>query len=191
MTGYYLDGSETGVKEILTAAGYNRRKNISFKTAESVEITGNYWSEGHRTRYVGVGLDCPWRSSEIPSISPFDVAPLIPRIVVLRGMAIVAVSEGAFHGATIYVHPEDSPKLITDSESKITEQENIVLSYVDHLKNTYGGRKNIQFTEANRATKITQNEWTAAKNHLIEIKLLRKNGSITPAGRNQATFTVY
>ena len=187
MTGYYLDGSEPGVRDILTAAGYNRRKNISFKTAESVEIIGNYWDGGHRTRYVGVELNRPWQSSEIPSIygAKFPPLPLRP------GMAIVAVSEGAFHGATIYVHPEDSPKLITDSESKITEQENIVLSYVAHLKNTYGGRKNIQFTEANRATKITQNEWTAAKNHLIEIKLLRKNGSITPAGRNQATFTVY
>ena len=183
MTGYYLDGNEPGVKEILTAAGYNRRKNISYKTAESVEIIGNYWSEGHRPRYVGVGLDCPWQSIEIygTKLTPLPIRP---------GMAVVAVSEGVFHGATIYVHPEDGPKLITDSESKITEQENIVLSYVAHLKNTYGGRKNIQFTEANRATKITQNEWTAAKNHLIEIKLLRKNGSITPAGRNQATFTV-
>jgi hypothetical protein len=187
MTGYYLDGSEPGVRDILTAAGYNGRKNISFKTAESVEIIGNYWDGGHRTRYVGVELNRPWQSSEIPSIygAKFPPLPLRP------GMAVVAVSEGAFYGATIYVHPDDSPKLITDSNDTITEQENIVLSYVAHLKNTYGGRKNIQFTEANRATEITQNEWTVAKNHLIKIKLLRKNGSITPAGRNQATFTVY
>jgi len=190
MTGYYLDGSEPGVKEILTAAGYNRRKNISFKTAESVEIIGNYWDEGHRTRYVGVGLNRPWRSSEIPSINPLN-GTKSPPLPIRPGMVVVAVSEGAYHGATIYVHPEDSPKLITDSNDKITEQENIVLSYVARLKNTYGGRKNIQFVEANRATEITQSEWTVAKNHLIEIKLLRKNGSITPAGRNQATFTVH
>ena len=190
MNSYYLDGSETGVKDILAAAGYTKRKNISFKTAESVEIIGNYWDEGHRTRYVGVGLGT-WRSSDIPSIGPFDRVSKLPPLPIKPGMVVVAVSEGVFHGATIYVHPDDSPKLITDSNDKITEQENIVLSYVAHLKNTYGGRKNIQFVEANRATEITQNEWTVAKNHLIEIKLLRKNGSITPAGRNQATFTVH
>ena len=67
------------------------------------------------------------------------------------------------------------------------EDEKIVLLFTGSLKNTYGGRSNVRYTEAHSRYGITADRWTAAQEALKARKLLRANGSITPAGRNVDT----
>ena len=92
-------------------------------------------------------------------------------------------------GITIHVHPDSMPLFITEGDKNITRHQKIVLSASRGLKNTYGGRTNIRFTEANRVTDITQDEWDAARQANIEAKLLNKAGAITITGQNIIQWT--
>ena len=129
-----------------------------------------------------------------------------PKIDIRPGMAVVkhSISAGRDTGITFYIHPSDAPSLLPelapprgswscvapmvwDYPESVTEDEQIVLALTAALKNSNGGQRNIRFTEAHRRYGITADRWTAAQEELKARKLLRKNGSITPAGRNVDT----
>jgi hypothetical protein len=88
-------------------------------------------------------------------------------------------------GLTVYVSPSQlATSNLIPKPSEVSDDEGVVLKYTSHYKNTYGGQTNLRFKEATRSTDITVERWEAAKATLIERGLLRKNGSITPEGRN-------
>ena len=89
-------------------------------------------------------------------------------------------------GLTFYIHPSDAPQLLPDTPDA-TENERIVLEFTSGLKNTYGGRTNIRFTEAGRKYGISAEDWETAVQSCISKGWLRKNRAITPDGRNVDT----
>jgi len=185
----YLDGNEPNVQRLAQAVfpSYRGRK-FSFKVADSVALTGTYWDGGSRSSYGGVNLS-NFQAASLPQFAPpLHGGPIqTPEVEVRPGMAVVkhSIFCGRDTGITFYVHPSDAPQLLPEPES-VTGDEQIVLAFT-HRKNTYGGRSNVRFTEAHRRYGITADRWTAAQEDLKARKLLRANGSITPAGRNVDT----
>jgi len=180
----YLTGSEPGVKELGQAVGYSGRK-YAFKAVEEVQMNSTYWDGGSRSTWTAVKLSTR-QVVPLPRFGPpqFGGPQSIPPIPLEQDMAIVehSIFCGKDMGLTIYIHPSDSPQMITEPDSA-TDDEKIVLAYKG-LKNTYGGKKNIQYTEANRRYEITQGRWDIATESLKARKLLNKSGAITPSGRN-------
>ncbi len=183
----YLDGNEPNIQRLAQAVfpSYRGRK-FSFQVADSVALTGTYWDGGSRSSYGGVNLS-NFQAASLPQFDPPQHGGPIqtPEVEVQPGMAVVehSIFCGRDTGITFYVHPSDAPQLLPEPES-VTEDEQIVLAFTRSLKNTSGGRSNIRFTEAHSRYGITADRWTAAQEDLKARKLLRANGSITPAGRN-------
>jgi len=186
----YLDGNEPNIQRLAQAVfpSYRGRK-FSFQVADSVALTGTYWDGGSRSSYGGVNLS-NFQAASLPQFDPPQHGGPIqtPEVEVQPGMAVVehSIFCGRDTGITFYVHPSDAPQLLPEPES-VTEDEQIVLAFTRSLKNTSGGRSNIRFTEAHSRYGITADRWTAAQETLKARKLLRKNGSDTPAGRNVDT----
>jgi len=186
----YLDGNEPNIQRLARAVfpSYRGRK-YSFQVADSVALTGTYWDGGSRSSYGGVNLS-NFQAASLPQFDPPQHGGPIqtPEVEVRPGMAVVkhSIFCGRDTGITFYVHPSDAPQLLPEPES-VTEDEQIVLAFTKSRKNTYGGRSNVRFTEAHRRYGITADRWTAAQEDLKARKLLRANGSITPAGRNVDT----
>ena len=186
----YLDGNEPNIQRLARAVfpSYRGRK-FSFEVADSVALTGTYWDGGSRSSYGGVNLST-FQAASLPQFDPpqFGGPIQTPKVEVRPGMAIVehSIFRGRDAGITFYVHPSDAPQLLPEPES-VTEDEQIVLAFTKSLKNSHGGRSNVRFTEAHRRYGITADRWTAAQEALKARKLLRSNGSITPAGRNVDT----
>jgi hypothetical protein len=146
----------------------------------------SYWDGGSRSYFRFIRLDGSADTLNVPAQSAFDAqiknadaVPLVP------GLSCVehTIFCGKDTGIRIYLHPENAPRYLP-APVELTDDERIVLKYTAHLKNTYGGRTNIRFTEANFATSITAERWETAKASLIIKKLLRGDGSITHEGRN-------
>jgi len=186
----YLDGNEPNVQRLAQAVfpSYRGRK-FSFEVADKVALTGTYWDGGSRSSYGGVNLS-NFQAASLPQFDPPQHGGPIqtPEVEVQPGMAVVehSIFCGRDTGITFYVHPSDAPQLLPEPES-VTEDEKIVLVFTHALKNTSGGRSNIRFTEAHSRYGITADRWTAAQETLKARKLLRANGSITPAGKNVDT----
>jgi len=186
----YLNGNEKNIQRLARAVfpSYRGRK-FQFRATETVTLTGTYWDGGSRSEYGGVNLS-NFRAANLPQFDPpeFGGPASAPKIDIRPGMAVVehSISAGRDTGITFYIHPSDAPSLLPEPES-VAEDEQIVLAFTNALQNSYGGRSNIRFTEAKRRYGITADRWTAAQEQLKGRKLLRKNGSITPAGRNVDT----
>jgi hypothetical protein len=181
----YLSGTEPGVKELGQAVGYTGRK-YAFKAVEEVQVKSTYWDGGSRSTWTAVKLSTR-QVVPLPKFDPpqFGGPQSIPPIPLEQDMAIIehSIFCGKDMGLTIYIHPSDSPQMITETDSA-TDDEKIVLEFTAALKNTYGGRTNIRLGEARRQYGITLERWEAAQGTLKERKLLTKVGSITPSGRN-------
>lgn len=182
---FYIDKPDETIQSIIEAAypGY-RGKKLSLCMNVPTELN-SYWDGGSRDYYVFVNLDT-MKAIKLPSNHPFyergvsnQLATLPSRIVLVKHCIFC----GKDMGLTIYANQGDLSKMLPEPPT-ITGHESIVLEYTSSLKNTYGGRTNIRFLEANREKGITADQWEKAKADLISRGLLRKNGSITPAGRN-------
>ena len=181
----YLDGNEANVKRLARAVfPHYRGRKFSFQVVETVALTGTYWDGGSRSSYGGVSL-ADYSAATVPQ---FGGPTQAPTVEVTPGMVVVehSIFCGRDTGITFYVHPSDAPQLLPEPDS-VTEDEKIVLLFTGSLKNTYGGRSNVRYTEAHSRYGITADRWTAAQEALKVRKLLRANGSITPAGRNVDT----
>jgi len=145
----------------------------------------SYWDGGSRTFYTFYELATE-KLLNIGSNHPFfekDKPRLIEKLP--RGIIIVAhtIFCGKDMGITIYANKEDIVPLLPEPQ-ELTENEITVLLYTRSLKSSYAGIKNYRFYEAHNRTEITIEEWEKAKENCIRKRLLRKNGSITPKGRN-------
>ena len=180
----YLSGNEPGVKELGQAVGYTGRK-YAFQAVGEVRVKSTYWDGGSRSTWTAVKLSTR-QVVPLPKFDPpqFGGPQSIPPIPLEQDMAIIehSIFCGKDMGLTIYIHPSDAPRMIIEPDSA-TDDEKIVLAHKG-LKNSYGGQKNIQYTEANLRYKITQDRWDVATLSLKARKLLTKVGAITPSGRN-------
>ena len=183
----HLHGTEQGIKALVQATypSYRGRK-FTFQTGEEVSLTGGYWDGGTRSEYVAVDLST-LRTSAAGDLYHAS-AKGAPTVSLEPGIAIVehSIFCGQDMGLTFHIHPNDSPQLIPPVDT-VTDHEKIVLEFTGSLKNTYGGRTNIRFTEAAHRYEISQEEWTAAQESLKTSKHLNKAGSITVTGRNVDT----
>lgn len=163
-----------------------RRARID--TAEFKDVR-SYWSDGCKSYFVFVRLDTLQHTAPVPAQSAFD--PKIEgaeRCPIPEGVACV---EHRFSGMneymTIWIHPSNmNPKLIP-ATPELSWAEKVVLCATRSLKNTYGGRTNLRFTESQEQTSITQAEWDVAVASLKEQKLLDSRGALTIEGRNAAS----
>jgi hypothetical protein len=87
-------------------------------------------------------------------------------------------------GLTLHLHPDSVPKWVESPAPILTRDELIVLAATRDYVNSYGGRSDVRFAEANRETGIERGAWDAAGALLKSKGLLRQNGSITNEGRN-------
>jgi len=161
-----------------------RGKSFSLSTSIPSRLD-SYWDGGSKDEFCFYHLD-EHKSFSVASNHPYferhnpsHLEFLPPRILLVKHCYFC----GKDMGITIYANESDITKMLP-APADVSENEKIVLKYTAHLKNTYGGETNIRFREANREKGITQDEWNAAQNSCIAKGLLRKNGSITPDGRN-------
>lgn len=144
------------------------------------------WDGGSRSYYRFIKLDGTTETIEVPAQSAFDAQiPGAEAVPLQPGLACVEhrIFCGKDMGIQIHIHPANAPKYLP-APMDLSDDERIVLKYTAHLKNSYGGRTNIRYTEAHRETQITPERWAAAQKTLIIKKLLDSRGSVTGDGRN-------
>lgn len=167
--------------------GYNGKK-FAAQVCDSVSLTNTWWDGGSRNSYSAYSLETGQFVSNIaPASAPsafgndyngaqFDIK---PGIVVIKH----SVFCGKDMGLTFYVNPENAAKLLPDqSNGDLSDAELCLLDATAGLKSSYAGRK--PRIEMMRANGFSMADIETAKQSLIGKKLLRGNGSITPAGRN-------
>ena len=145
----------------------------------------SYWDGGSRDYFAFVelrtGRTLPVHSNH-PAFEPGQPSTLrrLPSGLVLVRRSYFCGKDAGF---TIYANPEDlAPALPAPAD--LTEDERIVLTYTAALKNTYGGRRDIRFTEAQADSGISRDRWTAAQCRLYARRLLTAANAITPEGEN-------
>ena len=183
-TAYHTN--HTDVKKIAKAAypNYNGRK-FAVKIANHPLNVSSYWEGGSRDYFVFLRLD-NLQTYEVPPQSMYD--PKIKgteSVKIVPGMLCVKHTYfcGKDLGITIYVHPDNAPNLLPDTNTELTRDEKIVLVYTKTYKNTYGGRTDIRFQEA-REKGISLEEWNKAVSSLQDKKMLNKARAITNEGKN-------
>lgn len=172
-------------REILQHISYKGTK-FQLKPSTEVHLFGCAWGGGCRNSYYAVNLDTGMIAhNQVEFGNYFLGAPDSAKVELLTNCMIVEHSyyRGKDMGITLYLHPSRITKMLPKSDDTPVHHK-IVLAATAGLKNTYGGRTNIRFTEAHEYTGITQEEWSRAKAELIASKHLNKSGAITVKGRN-------
>jgi hypothetical protein len=167
--------------------GGNQFKAVISDTISIYNHAG-YWSGGSKTSFFVFRLsDNKQITLTDTYLHPGKTEAGYKKHMIMPGYIIVEHSYfcGKDHGYTFHVNPVNKNLFnIKENNRDITDFELIVLEYTSKLKNTYGGRTNIRFIEANIDKKITQDQWSIAKQSLITKKMLNKAGAIQPSGRN-------
>jgi len=174
------------VKKIALSAypNYNGKK-FSVSVTDNPIDTRSSWEGGSRDYFVFLRLD-NLSTFEIPSQSAFDA-----KIKGAEGVSLVNDMVCVRHtffcgkdlGITVYVHSSNAPAFI-EEKKELTIDEKIVLVYTRSYKNSYGGKSNVRFSEANRSKGISSNEWQIAVKSLQDKGMLNKALAITNEGRN-------
>jgi len=195
MKTYHVDKPDQTIKDIVGAC-YPNYRGKSFKLSTSIPSRlESYWDEGSRTYYCFYHLDQK-KSFSIGSNHPLfeaskprDLDKLPDRVVIVAH----SISCGKDTGITIYANPSDLAPMLPRSTNDLSDNEKIVLSATGSLKNSYAGENDIRFKRSRAKYSITREQWNEATDKLIAKGMLRKNGSITPQGRNVDTsgFRVY
>lgn len=182
---FHLTGRELGIRELVSAAFPEfRGKKISFTPTDIVSPKNTYWDSGSRYSYSAVNLST-LKSIQAPQFDPERFGgPKLNHIDMVPGIVVCELHSYSCEAyMRIYCHPKDAPRMLP-SANKVTENERVVLQFTSRYKNTYGGRTNVRFAEANRETGIDTSQWESAKTSLIGQKLLTRTGAITASGRN-------
>jgi len=198
MKTFYLDKPDVHYRRIVNKA-FPSYKGRSFElTTVGSDHTfdlDSSWSGGTRSLYNLVsliGTENPWNKVfPIGDRNPIQFGGkrhtfTLPENVVLVEHSIFC---GKDHGITVWVRTDNSSNLLPKTTSDLTWAHKVVLVSTGTYKNTYAGKTNVRFLEANETVGISEEAWETAKSELIEQGLLRSNGSITPDGRNAVTGT--
>lgn len=184
---HYLTTEERNdpiVKAILqnTFPNYKGRK-ISVVIADTF-IPDQSWSGGTRTLWKIFRLDGKvYDPGRDYSSGPFNPIEAFKPHQIPDGCVVVqhTIFCGKDIGITILTKKVD---LLPKKVVELSDNENIVLIATRELKSSYAGISNYRFYEAKKYHKISKEEWEEAVALLQEKKLLAKNKSITPEGRN-------
>jgi len=171
-------------------SGYNGQK-FQLVIGETMQPNGMQWSGGSRNTYLAINLSTgqqrpiadprpyPDNQSGVPTIT-------IPSGWVIRGHVMF---QGKDLGLRFYVHPDNVAALLpAQNAESLTHAQMVVLAATGRYKASYGGRK--PRIEAAAEHGVDLETFEAAKASLIETGHLRKNGSITPKGRNVDTTEI-
>ena len=189
----YLEPSTMPIdlRNIATACfpEYRGRKfKVAFRKPTSLD---SYWDGGSRDYYALWNLD-NGKQFAIPSNHPaFErgrAAATVKANATIHDLPNIIVVERSYFcgkdsGITFYADPARISGMLP-APVDLTAAEKTVLEYTARLKNTYGGRTDIRFSDASRETGITRDAWDVARLSCQHKGFLRANGSITPAGRN-------
>ena len=164
-------------------------QKFNAQVTESITLHNTYWSGGTKSNYYYINMLTGQKSPVTGTPSPHHFGGDMEgrKVIIEPNRAIVEYSTfcGKDMGLTFYIHPDNAQQLIP-APCDITDNQKIVLEYTARYKNSYGGKSNIRFCEARQDRGITESDWDSAKQACIDAGYLRKNGSITPDGRNAA-----
>jgi len=162
--------------------GYKLQTHV-FKGPMRLE---SYWSGGSRDSFVFVELASPHRQASVPQNGDGHTDDIDKLTTLPNGVALVqhVYYRGRDLGCRVFVAASNMNRLALPAIEKLTPAEKVVLIFTASLKNSYGGRKDIRFTEAHEATDISQEQWHEAQEQLKTQKMLTAQGAITPKGRN-------
>lgn len=191
---YYFTDKKTDPKlsEILAVAFPKcKLRQYSVNVSEQISISGTYWDGGCRNSYVAVDL-VTLEKVDLPHFNPPQfggpakdyVFDLVNNQSNRQVCVVEHTQSGVKEYITFHFAPDNVSKLITTQQSDLTNNEKIVLFATRSLVSSYGGDSNYRYNSAFDATKISKQEWNDAIISLIDKKLLRRNKSITPAGKN-------
>src|SRR3990167_1777479 len=176
------------VRKVCHAAfpSYNGRM-FKVRYADGPLSVRSYWDGGSRDTYAFVRL-ADYATLPVPTAHPvFDrEAPRdVDAVEIPSGAVCVehTIFCGKDLGLTIHVRAEDATPLLPPPDD-VPPDVRTVCRYTAGYKNTYAGRSNRRFEEANQETGITAERWEAAKVEATTRGYLNKAGAITPAGRN-------
>ena len=182
---YHIEKPDSFISQLIGIAfpSYSGRK-IKLST-DIPDHLDSFWNGGSKNSFCFISSD--FKKFSVPNNHPFydnsnyRKLSTLPKNVFLIMHSIFC---GKDSGITIFCNSEMISGLIPKTVS-ISNDEKIVLKFTDASVNTYAGITNLRFKNANRCNGISEMEWNIAKSSLISQKMLRKNGSITCAGKNQ------
>ncbi len=168
---------------------YSGRKfKVAFYKPSSL---ASYWDGGSRDYYVLYDLDTG-KTLPVPSNHPaFErqaarASEAACQAVHERPNVLVVGNSifcGKDSGITFYCD-EQRVRPMLPRPLDVGNLERIVLQYTSGYRNTYGGETNIRFNQACRETGISADGWRKGQELCLMQGWLRKNGSMTPEGRN-------
>lgn len=163
--------------------GYNGR-HFKLEQRDRVNVT-SYWDGGSRDSFVFVRL-ADMATVPIASINPLRDAGHAP-VELPEGVVCVehSIFCGKDMGLTFYVR--DAKLLPLPALEGVTDDMRLVLTHTASLKNTYGGRSDIRFHEANERHGVTRERWDVAFSACVAAGFLNRAGAIQAAGRNVAS----
>ena len=185
----YLEPNQ--VPEVLKS-GYNGRKFEACIT-ESITLNNTFWDGGTRSTYSVVELATGRQAAIARDSAPswFGTDYNGESIALKPGFAVIehSIFCGKDMGLTFHIHPDNAAKLLPQSDDSLSESELCMLSATAGLKSSYGGRK--PRVDMMHRYGFSDSDIVAATESLKGKKLLRGNGSITPAGRNACQNSKY
>ncbi len=143
----------------------------------------SYWSGGSRDYFAFVSMAGLGRLGVPENGTPWN-PPLGDLVELPPNVALIRRTMGSYESVTIYVRPENLNSFSLPAPAELSRDERIVLIATRSLKNTYGGRTNIRFTEANEYTGITEAAWKEAQKACQAKGYLNHAFAITDKGRN-------
>lgn len=167
-------------------ADYNG-KRVTVEVFQGPMTLHSYWSGGSRDYWAFVVMGHNGAQvgrvpeNGTPWAPPLGELPSLP-----AGVALVQWTRGPHESVRVYVNPDNMNHLALPAPCELGIDEKIVLTATRELKNSYGGRTNIRFTEANEYTGITPDRWAAAQKALQSAGFLNHAFALTDKGRNAA-----
>ena len=169
-----------------TFPGYRGRKfrlEAHDNPAFSMNLN-SYWSGGSRDYFQLINLST-MQTLPIPQNGTMFDDNDLREVPIPEGIAVVehSIFCGKDCGITVHISAANAAKLLPASTCEASDNEKIVVNF-SHLKNSYAGRNDNRWYEANRATGITRDQWEVARESCIAKGFLNKAGALTCAGRN-------
>jgi hypothetical protein len=193
----YLDRLD-GITASIVRSAYPeyRGKKVCIEIRDYPIDVRSYWDGGSRDYFVFVNLATMERAP-VPTQSAFD--PKLEgsdSVQLPQGFACVrrSIFCGKDHGIAIMVGSSDIAPMLPAPSAELTPDQETVLVYTRSCKSSYAGKDRCAMAiddmlsakrfNPEKPEPITRERWNAAKESLIAMGLLNKNGAITPRGKN-------
>lgn len=180
----YLDVDDVPVSWRALHGYAGRTFRARVHEAETIECTAMQWSGGTRSTWLAFNPT----EHQIRTIAPPRYpGPDHTTHTIEPGWLVVehSIFCGKDMGLTFHIRPDMAAGLLPATEGEDPDVDAVCVATAS-LRNTYGKRTDIRYQEAHAVTGITRERWEAATERAIAAKLLRRNKSITPRGRNRA-----